>query len=66
MDNEINDIIIAVRKRALKDVTIAASKEKRFKVSKDFKSGKLVFKPKESDMTALHNTNYLNYDTRTV
>jgi len=64
MNKEINDVIIAARKRALRDVTVASGK--RFKVTKDFKTGKIVFKPKESDMTELLNINYLQYDTRTV
>ena len=65
MNREINDVIVTARKRALNDVTIAPSK--RFKITKNLETGKIHFQLKESGMeTTQNNTNYLQYDTRTV
>jgi len=59
------DIIIEARRRALKEVTIA-SNLKHYHISKDYRAGKLIIKPKERAMTTRLSTNYLEYDTRTV
>jgi len=59
-----NEIIIEARKRALKNVTLSISK--RYEIQKNFETGKLLIKPKEPVMKTSCNTNYLEYDTRTV
>ncbi len=65
MAQKAGDIIREVRKRALREVMLK-SNTKHFKITKNYKTGKIVFKPKEPDVKTLHNTNYLQYDTRTV
>jgi len=59
------DVITEVRKRALRELKLK-SNTKHFKISKNLKTGKIVFKPKEPDVKKLRNTNYLQYDTRTM
>lgn len=56
--------IIEARRQAIKDMILP--KGKYYHISKDLKAVKLVFKKKECVMTAPHDTNYLQYDTRTV
>ena len=58
------DVIIETRRIALHNVTIAPTKI--YDICKDYKAGKLTITPKEHIMTALRNTNYLQYDTRSV
>jgi hypothetical protein len=60
----VSDIIIETRRRALRHVTLAPTRI--YDIRKDYKTGKLIIKPKERVMPALRNTNYLQYDTRSV
>ena len=64
MKNPWDKVIIEVRRKVIKDMILP--KGKYYHISKDLKTGKLVFKKKEHVMTAPLNTNYLQYDTRTV
>ena len=64
MKNPWDKSIIEARRKAVKDTILP--KGKYHHISRDLKAGKLLFKKKECTMKALHNTNYLQYDTRTV
>lgn len=64
MKNPWDDVIIEGRVKVVKDMIL--QKGKHYHIRKDLKAGKLIFKKKECTMETLHNTNYLQYDTRTV
>ena len=65
--NRWDTAIIEARRIAVKKMVIPKETE-HFYISKDLKAGKLVFTAKERLMTTRKNinTNYLQYDTRTV
>jgi len=60
----VSDVIIETRRIALRHVTLAPTRI--YDIRKDYKTGKLIIKPKERVMTTRLNTSYLEYDTRTV
>ncbi len=60
----VSDVIKEARRRALRHVTLVPTRI--YDIRKDYKAGKLIIKPKERVMAALRNTNYLQYDTRSV
>lgn len=62
--NAWDSVIIEVRRKVIEEMIVPKETE-HFYISKDLKAGKLVFKAKERKM-APRNTNYLEYDTRTV
>jgi len=63
--NAWDSAIINARRIALKDMIIP-KRIGDWSISKDLKAGKLIFKRRRSKMTTRKNTNYLQYDTRTV
>lgn len=60
----VSDVIKETWRIALRHVILVPTRI--YDIRKGCKVGKLIIKPKERIMTALHNTNYLQYDTRSV